>query len=147
MLRKLPRGAAGVAALVAAVLALACCGGDDSSPSPATAASTSTTASSGRVYAEAYLGLCAARAVVGTDVNSARSTFYDRSHDALHSIARDLEARDRPLAARLLEAKEAVESDLRPDRAPPSLGPGLDRLVEVTGEALARLSLPVPRCP
>jgi hypothetical protein len=40
-----------------------------------------------------------------------------------------------------------VESGLRADTAPPALGPDLGRLVEVTGQALARLSLPVPRCP
>jgi hypothetical protein len=129
-------------------LAVAGCGGDDSSEPPATAARATTTAApAGRDYEAAFLGLCAARASGATDVNSARSTFYDRSHDPLHSIARDLEPVDRALAARLLEAKEAVESGLRPDRAPSSLGPDLDRLVEVTGQALARLSLPVPRCP
>ena len=148
MLRRRHRLAAGTAVLAAVALALGACGDDGSSPSPATAGpATSTPAPGGRLYGAAFLGLCAARAAAGTDVNSARSTFYDRSHDALHSIARDLEPVDRALAARLLEAKEAVESDLRPDRAPPGLGPDLDRLVEVTGQALARLSLPVPRCP
>jgi hypothetical protein len=147
-MRRPPRPGGGIAVLATVALVLAGCGGDDSAPSPATAApATATTAASGRGYEAALLGLCAARAAVGTDVNSARSTFYDRSHDSLHSIAADLEPLDRPLAARLLEAKEAVESGLRSDRAPPSLGPGLDRLVEVTGQALARLSLPVPRCP
>ena len=148
MLRRPRRPGAGIAVLAAVALVVAGCGEDDSSPSPAPATpATATTAPNGRTYEAAFLGLCAARAAVGTDVNSARSTFYDRSHDPLHSIARDLEPVDRPLAARLLEAKQAVESGLRPDRAPPSLGPDLDRLVEVTGQALARLSLPVPRCP
>ncbi|HYX43402.1 MAG TPA: hypothetical protein VE760_00055 [Acidimicrobiales bacterium] len=148
MLTRQHRLAAGVAAGTAVALALAGCRGDDSSPAPAPPApATTTTAREGGAYEAAFLGLCAARSVAASDVNSARSTFYDRSHDPLHSIARDLEPVDRALAARLLEAKEAVESDLRPDRPPPSFGPDLDRLVEVTGQALARLSLPVPRCP
>ena len=137
------RLAAGIAALAVVALGLTGCGGDDPSPSP----SPTTAAPGGAGYDAAFLGLCAARASAGTDVNSARSTFYDRSHDPLHSIARDLEPVDRPLAARLLEAKQAVESGLRPDPAPPSLGPDLDHLVEVTGQALVRLSRPVPRCP
>ena len=144
MLRTPPR----LAALAAVALAAGGCGGDDSSEPPATEpAAITTTAPGGRGYDAAFLGLCTARASAGTDVKSARSTFYDRSHDPLHSIARDLEPVDRALAARLLEAKEAVESGLRPERPPPSLGPDLDRLVEVTGQALARLSLSAPRCP
>ena len=143
MLSRPRRLAAGMAALAAAALGVAGCGGDD----PSSAPSPTTAAPDGGGYDAAFLGLCAARASVGADVKSARSTFYDRSHDPLHSIARDLQPVDRPLAARLLEAKEAVESGLRPDPAPPSLGPDLDHLVEVTGQALARLSLPVPRCP
>ena len=145
MLRGPHRFAAGIAALATVALVLGGCGGDDSSPSSVT--TTTTTAPGGRVYQAAFLGLCAARSSAGSDVNSARSTFYDRSHDPLHSIARDLEPVDRALAAQLLEAKEAVESGLRPDPAPPSLGSDLDRLVEVTGQALARLSVPVPPCP
>ena len=144
MLSRPPRLAAGIAALAVVALTMAGCGGDDPLPS---SVPTTTTAPRGGVYQNAFLGLCAARSSAGTDVNSARSTFYDRSHDSLHSIARDLEPVDRALAARLLEAKEAVESGFRADPAPPSLGPDLDRLVEVTGQALDRLSLPVPRCP
>lgn len=142
MLTRSPR----LAALATVALVLTGCGGDGSSESPATVAPTTTARPGGGTYEAAFLGLCAARGAAAADVNSARSTFYDRSHDPLHSIARDLEPVDRPLAARLLEAKQAVESGLRPDRAPPSLGPDLDRLVEMTGQALARLSLPAPRC-
>lgn len=139
--------AAGVAALAAAVLP-GCDGngGGDSVAGPSTSGS-STPGPSAAGYEAAFHGLCRARASAGTDVNAARSTFYDRSHDPLHSLARDLQPIDRVLAARLLEAKEAVESDLRADRPPPSLGPDLDRLVEVTGQALSRLARPVPRCP
>lgn len=149
MLRRPRPLAPGIAALAAAAVLLAGCGGDGST-SPATTATTAAPSATGPgagVYQASLLGLCAARASADGDVNSARSTFYDRSHDPLHSIASDLAPVDRVLAARLLEAKEAVESALRADRPPPSLGPDLDRLVEVTGQALARLSLPVPRCP
>ena len=140
---------AGVAVLAA--LSSVGCGGDDPArearpPAPSPSAPT-TTAQSAGAYGAAFGGLCAARASAATDVNAARSTFYDRSHDPLHTLARDLEPVDRVLVARLLEAKEAVESDLRGERPAPSLGPDLDRLLEVTAQALARLSLPVPRCP
>ncbi len=134
-----------MAAVVTSAFLLGGCGGDGATPAPSTAPST--TGRGEGAYEAAFAGLCAARASAGTDVNSARSTFYDRSHDPLHSIASDLGPVDRALAARLLEAKEAVESDLRADRPPPSLGPDLDRLVQVTAEALVRLSLPAPRCP
>ncbi|HWC12645.1 MAG TPA: hypothetical protein VG455_15660, partial [Acidimicrobiales bacterium] len=121
---------------------------DPAGPSIATStAAPSTTAPAARLYGAAFDGLCTARRSAGTDVNAARSTFYDRSHDPLHSLAQDLQPVDRALAARLLEAKEAVESGLRAHRPAPSLGPDLDALLEVTGQALARLSLPVPRCP
>jgi hypothetical protein len=128
-----------------AVLVLVACGGENSATPPATSAPP-TTAPEPAAYAVAFGGLCGTRGSAGTDMRLARTTFYDRSHDPLHSLAGDLEPVDRVLAARLLEAKEAVESGLRADRPPPSLGPDLDRLIEVTGQALARLSLPVPRC-
>ncbi len=133
------------ALLVAALALTTACRGDGSGPSATTAPST--TAPPGNAYQVAFVGLCLARASAPIDVNTARSTFYDRSHDALHSLASDLASVDRALAARLLEAKQAVESDFGAEPAPPSLGPDLDRLLEVTGQALARLSLPAPPCP
>ena len=138
-----------VGALVVATLAGAtgatACSGNGSSPSATTAPTA--TGPPGSAYQVAFVGLCLARASARIDVNTARSTFYDRSHDPLHLLAQDLAPLDRALAARLLEAKEAVESDFGSDPVPPSLGPDLDRLVQVTAEGLVRLSLPAPRCP
>ncbi|HEX2192478.1 MAG TPA: hypothetical protein VHH09_04740 [Acidimicrobiales bacterium] len=134
-----------------AAVSLVACGDDEPDPLPPPivydTTVPSTTAPAAATYGAAFEGLCAARAAAPTDVNSARTTFYDRSHDPLHSLARDLEPVDRVLAARLLEAKEVVESDLRGEPPPPSLAGDLDRLREVTGQALARLSHPVPPCP
>lgn len=96
---------------------------------------------------EAAAGLCTARHQAGAgDVNTARATFYDRSHDALHTLARALEPADRALAARLLEAKQRVESDLAGGTPPTDLAADLDRLSEVTGAGLVRLSIDPPPC-
>ncbi len=132
------------ALLVAILAGAAACSGDGAEPSATSAPSS--TAPPGNAYQVAFVGLCLTRASARIDVNTARSTFYDRSHDPLHALASDLASVDRALAARLLEAKEAVESDFRAEPVPPSLGRDLDRLVQVTGEGLARLSLPAPPC-
>ena len=47
----------------------------------------------------ASAGLCAAKAAAASDPEKARATFYDRSHSALHTVARGLEPVDRALAA------------------------------------------------
>jgi hypothetical protein len=80
-------------------------------------------------------------------VKAARTTFYDRSHEPLHTIARALEPVDRPLAGRLFEAKEAVEADLSSPSRAPTLSRDLDRLLEVTRASLHRLSVDAPSCP
>lgn len=96
---------------------------------------------------DAVKGLCQAREEAGGDVNGARTTFYDRSHEPLHVVARALEPVDRPLAGRLLEAKEAVEADLASPSRAPALSADLDRLLEVTRASLSRLSVAAPSCP
>lgn len=95
---------------------------------------------------DAAAGLCAARDEARADMRKARDTFYDRSHDALHTLARALEPVDRPLAARLLEDKQRVESDLAGAVPAGDLAPDLGRLAEVTRTGLARLSIDVPPC-
>jgi hypothetical protein len=79
-------------------------------------------------------------------VMAARTTFYDRSHDALHDIARDLDPVDRAAAGRLLEAKQQVEAGLDADPPPPGLAADLDRLAGVTRAGLALLDVDVPPC-
>ncbi len=94
----------------------------------------------------ALQGLCLARSQAQGDSNPVRATFYDRSHEALHTIARELEASDRSLAARLLEAKEAVEADVNAQPPAPALATDLDHLIDVTRQGLSRLSVPAGLC-
>ncbi len=86
-------------------------------------------------YAEAYAGLCTARSAARSgDVVEARRAFLDRSHQPLHELAAQATERDRAVAARLLEAKEAVEASL--GRSSPTAAADLDGLVDATGAAL-----------
>jgi hypothetical protein len=97
---------------------------------------------------EAASGLCTARDQARGDVAQAGTTFYDRSHDALHTIARALERVDRTQAGSLLEAKQRVEADLMNAGTPPAtVAADLDRLAGVTRAALAAVSVDVPACP
>jgi len=91
-------------------------------------------------------GLCLARSQADADPKSVRGTFYDRSHEPIHTIARELEAVDRALAARLLEAKEAVEVDVNAQPPAAMLASDLDRLIDVARQGLARLSVPTGAC-
>jgi len=91
--------------------------------------------------------LCLARSQAGTDPKSVREAFYDRAHEPLHTLARTLEPLDRPLAARLLEAKESVEADVNAQPPPPGLSADLDHLIDVTHQVLDRLSVPAIPCP
>ncbi|HEV3401381.1 MAG TPA: hypothetical protein VG078_06125 [Acidimicrobiales bacterium] len=95
----------------------------------------------------AVRGLCEAREEAGSDVNSARASFYDHSHEPLHGIARALEPVDRSMVSRLLEAKEAVEAGLASASPGPSLTADVDMLLQATRASLARLSVPPPSCP
>jgi hypothetical protein len=93
-------------------------------------------------------GLCQARAQAARgDLTGARDTFYDRSHDALHTIARILEPRDISQAARLLETKQLVEADVNASPPKPSLEADLGQLVEVTRTSLDNLRIEAPACP
>ena len=150
-----PRVALAALALVVGAVSSGCgqggeggSGGEGGAPGGARAASTATVPGLPAAQVDdAVEGLCQAREEAGGDVNPARTTFYDRSHDPLHAIAGALEPVDRPLAGRLLEAKQAVEADLASPARAASLTADLDRLLEVTREALARLSVPSPPCP
>jgi hypothetical protein len=94
----------------------------------------------------AAAGLCRAKTQAATDPQAARVTFFDRSHQAIHTIARALEAVDRPLAARLLEAKQTVEADFTADTPAAKLTDDLTRLAETTRVGLQRLRLDAPGC-
>lgn len=118
-----------VAAL--ALVVLVACGGSGGSP-PA--------ADPDARLVDAHAALCDAAA----DPAHSRTLFFDRSHDALHEVARDLEGKDRALAGRLLEAKEVVEAEV--DGPGPARPDDLRRLADVYRTALARLAIAAPPC-
>ena len=132
-----------VAAALLALLAGGACGDDDGGSS----GRSSVAGLPARDVDAAVRGLCRARAEAGTDVKSARTTFYDRSHGPLHDIARALEPVDHQQAALLLEAKATVEAHLDAEPAGPSLTAAVDRLLQVTRASLTRLSATPPPCP
>ena len=89
---------------------------------------------------DAHAALCEAVA----RPHQARQLFFHRSHDALHTVARDLEGVDRAQAAALLQAKEKVESGL--DAPAPTLPEDLVRLADVYRASLGRLAITAPPC-
>ncbi len=89
---------------------------------------------------DAHAALCEAAA----RPEKARQLFFDRSHDALHTVARDLEEVDRAQAAALLQAKERVESEL--GSPGPSRPDDLARLADVYRASLGRLAIEAPPC-
>lgn len=123
VLRLLASTLAVAVAAVAAVFA-GCSGGNDSDPPAA------------RQSNAAYQSLCAAldAARVG-DIDVTRDAF---DHGPLHELADATIDTDRAAAARLLEAKEAVEADLADHATPPTeLADHLQALIETTEVALA----------
>jgi hypothetical protein len=98
-------------------------------------------------FQEAGTALCTARDQARSDVKQANTTFYDRSHDALHTLARALDPVDRAAAARLLEDKERVETDFRRNASVSELAASLEALARSTRTGLAALSVEVPACP
>jgi hypothetical protein len=103
-------------------------------------------AAAGDAYGRALIGLCSARAQADRTPSRVRSTFFDRSHDTLHRLARALERVDRALTARLLEAKNVIEADVAFDPPSASLAADLDRLIGATRAGLRRLDEPAPGC-
>lgn len=95
---------------------------------------------------DAVAHLCLAAEEAPDRPRAAEARFFDRSHETLHVMARALEDVDRPLAARLLEAKQKVESDLSGLASGDRVADDLDRLVEASGAGLDRLAVPVPPC-
>lgn len=87
-------------------------------------------------FRQAHSGVCdaALRARAG-DANSARDIFLARSHQVLHDLAAAASETDRGEAARLLEAKFAVETSI--ERGDPALADALAILGSATGRALA----------
>jgi hypothetical protein len=86
-------------------------------------------------YLAAGSGLCEAamKAEIG-DAAGAETVFYDTVHQPLHDLAAEVSEANRAVAARLLEAKEAVESAL--DTGQPDTADAWQTLVVATDEAL-----------
>jgi hypothetical protein len=98
-------------------------------------------------YERALAALCSAREEAARDPVAARATFFDRAHDPLHTLARQVGDGDRAQAGRLLRAKTAVEANLERRRTASSLLPDFDHLIRVTREALREVGEPAPPCP
>lgn len=111
---------------LAALLALTAACGDDRAGDP---------------LVDAHAALCEATAAGPTE---ARALFFDRSHEALHEVARRLDDADRAQAAELLEAKERVESGLASPG--PNLSGDMARLADVYRNSLGRLAIEAPPC-
>lgn len=114
---------------LAVLIAAAACGSDSQAPSGTSP------------YTTLYQGLCQTH-VEATHPDAARRTFFDRVHQSLHELAAEAAASDRAAAARLLEAKEAVERDLAGE--PSVLRADLDRLLEATRLAIRAIGEPTP---
>ena len=102
--------------LAAVVLVLVSCAG----PSPATTTEPIQQAEALPLQI-AFQGLCDARtAATAGDAVSASDFFQDRSHAYLHEFASGISVADREGTARLLEAKQMVETQLAdPESADP----------------------------
>ncbi len=134
---------------LALVLGTVACDGADDDPAPQSTGSTIVVAGdpvpAGRLT-DALENLCTARGEAPERPRAAEARFFDRSHETLHVVARALEDVDRPLAGRLLEAKQKVEADFSGLASGDRVADDLGRLVEVTALALDRLAVPIPPC-
>lgn len=95
--------------------------------------------------AGAATALCQATEEARSDVDAARTTFYDRSHADVHVIARALEEVDRARAGRILLTKQRVEAELLSGGSP-TLSDDLRQLFLATRAGLRRLDVSVPEC-
>ncbi|MPY94950.1 MAG: hypothetical protein GEV08_18395 [Acidimicrobiia bacterium] len=123
---------------VATVLVVAAgCAADDAPTQPAAQTR----------YDAALAALCAAAADArDADVEAARRVFYDTAHQALHELAADAQRVDRPVAARLLEAKQAVEAGLDAPATADELAARLDELGVAAHAALTATGNEASRC-
>jgi hypothetical protein len=119
-----------------ALLATAC-GGNGNGPETITVAGQPVAVA---LLVDAHAGLCQA----AEQPDAARRLFFDRSHEALHTVARALEDVDRAQAGELLQAKERVESELADP--PAGLVDDLRRLAGVYRAGLGRLAIDAPPC-
>jgi hypothetical protein len=96
-------------------------------------------------YTAAYQGLCKSRALIDDNLGRARDVFYGEAHTTLHQLADEITENNRPLAAKLLEAKNLTERDLG-GTVPASAAASMDKLLRVSREALIFLDVPARAC-
>lgn len=97
-------------------------------------------------YGRAYEAICRARsAAQDGDAPAARDVFYGGAHAGLHGIADEVTGMDRPLAADLLRAKNAVEASFN-SSAGGRLESQLDELLRVSQMALESLGASYSLC-
>ncbi len=110
-------------------------------------ASSATAAGDGGPPALLY-SLCAAEALVADgDVAAADRRFLNDAHEPLHELADELTETDRAAAARLLQAKEAVEAGLADEPPPDDLRARFDALLTAARDGLAVDGVNVEGCP
>ena len=88
-------------------------------------------------------------AIATDDVTEATEVFWSRAHAPLHDLADDLQAQDRALTARMLEAKYDVETVAPRDGDPgptPLVDERLEALLTRVREGLRALDRPAPSC-
>jgi hypothetical protein len=149
------RIARGVGLVLVSGLAASCGGGQDPRSEPASAAPEATPATEPRTSATvpsalptetALTQVCGAlNAALAGELDMVRSTF---DHGPLHALADAATTVDRGVAARLLEAKAAVESDLTDPATPTgALVADLEALTAATAAAIGVTSTDVvPTC-
>lgn len=139
-----------VVAVVVVGLLVASCGDDGRAPlgGPGAVDTTVTrspeaTSTTAAPRAPVFARLCAVLdAALGGQMKAAKAVF---DHGPLHTLADAVIDIDRGVAARLLEAKEAVESDLAapaPDAA--TVVADLEELIAATADALVATGTPAP---
>ena len=96
-------------------------------------------------YSAAYRGLCRSRSLIEENLGRARDVFYGEAHTSLHQLADETTEKSRPLAAKLLEAKNRTEANLG-GTAPTSAAASMDELLRVAREALIFLGVPTRPC-
>ena len=89
-------------------------------------------------FSSTYTALCEVlQQATDGDLAAAHTTFVDDVHGPLHDLAGDAAEVDRPASARLLEAKERVESGF--DTLDPSIVTALEELVARLGTVIVSL--------
>jgi serine/threonine protein kinase len=96
-------------------------------------------------YTAAYQGLCNSRALIDENLGRARDVFYGEAHTTLHQIADETTGKNRPLAAKLLEAMNLTERDLG-GTVPANAAASMNELLRVSREALIFLGVPTRVC-